>query len=149
MQIEMASPMLLALRNGDDTYQPVIGGLTLEVECGEPEISARNLAKVMDCVGKDRLVLGFFLQHGHVLVIFASGEAYLATGFGYGHEQAQVSHFAAFAHEQGFGAYTHLFNMLSGLDADYNGAMPSIARDFPRQAGESDPELVTNTNSEI
>ena len=131
MKIDIASEMLLALRNGVDTYTPFIDGVDLETECGEPGITTRNLDKIVGAQGKDRVVLDFFLQNGHVLVIFANGESYLATGFGYGHEQEQVSQFAAFAHKRGFGEYAPLFKMLAGLDADFRGRMPEVPKDFP------------------
>jgi len=82
MRIEIESAMKKAAREGIDSYIPVFNGVDLEVEACIPEVSLRNLRTMLKTGLKVASVT--VVDDGHILVAFATGETYLATGFAVG-----------------------------------------------------------------
>ncbi len=132
MRIEIVSPMLAAFRSGVNTYTPVFDGQELGLEDGDTPATLRNLDKL---IGPDRKIIRFYLAKGQVLVIFDTGETYLATGFHYGHEQDQqkVRQFALFASKHGFGDDETLTTHLSALSANHFGPLEPETRSLNGQ----------------
>ncbi len=129
MKIEITNPMVAAHREGIDTYTPVFDGADLEAECGNPAITLRNLSKI---VQPGREPVAFHANHGQVLVIFESGEAYLATGFSYGSMVEEVLRFAEFAAKHGFGNdLSELRRDLASIDVDWTGLLPIFQKQVP------------------
>ena len=127
MKIDIDTPMVAAHREGIDTYTPVFDGSELEVECGNPAITLRNLEKI---IGPKRQPVSFHGAHGQVLIIFDSGESYLATGFGYGSTVDEVMRFAEFAAKHGFGEVSLLRRQLIGLDVNWSGPVPILQEEI-------------------
>lgn len=128
MKIDIASPMVAAFHDGADTYAPICNGEELEVECGSAKITLRNLSKI---INPNRRVVSFMLAHGQVLIVFNTGESYLATGFGYGHEQEEAHQFALFASKHGFGNHEDLFKHISGIPDNIVGPLPPLPKNYP------------------
>lgn len=126
MKIDINNPMLAAHRDGIDTYTPVFDGVELEVECGNPAITLRNLEKI---IGPNRQPIMFHGAHGQVLVIFDSGETYLATGFGYGSTVDEVMRFAEFAAKHEFGDLAVLQRELITIEQDWVGQFPMFQKE--------------------
>lgn len=121
--------MTRAFAEGLDTYTPTFDdGCDMQPECGNPKITVTNLSRI---VNPNRKVVHLHLGHGQVLVSFESGESYLATGFGYGHEQEEVHQLALFASKHGFGDHRELFIILSRLNTDYFGPIPPCDPTYP------------------
>jgi hypothetical protein len=128
MKIEVNTPMVSAHLTGIDTYTPVFDGVEMEVECGNPEITLRNLSNLIRPV---RQPIAFHASHGQILVIFDSGETYLATGFSYGSLVEEVCRFAEFASKHGFGNVEELQCHLKGIDVSWSGWLPIFQKQVP------------------
>lgn len=128
MKLDISSPMIQAFKRGDDNYTPTFDGVDLELERGDAAVTLRNLDEI---VGTHRPVRVFYLAKGQVLVIFETGETYLATGFGYGHEGDEVFRFALFAAKCGYydGNHEELFKTLSRMNPVFYG--PLDDKSFP------------------
>lgn len=72
----------------------------MEVEASIPDVSLRNLRTLVEA-GLHVAVL-MVVEQGHVLVVFTTGETYLATGFAVGEESECSAAMAKFA-SQTFG----------------------------------------------
>lgn len=110
-EIDVSGPMALAFQSGDDTYQPVFPGTELELEYGQTKATLNNLNAILDSGNQE--IAAFLLSSGQVMVVFASGNLYLATGFHYGHPGDEVHQFALFAAKHGFGNPDEIFAYLS------------------------------------
>jgi len=60
----------------------VFDGCPLEVEDGNPEVTIRNIDKIVTGVPRRRIAGLVAGPHGNVLVVLSTGELYMATGFG-------------------------------------------------------------------
>ncbi len=69
--------MLWLFHQKTDRYQPAASGLTLEEETGSPEVSTRNLARLLE---GDRLIANIMLKPGRALILFHNWEMHLALG---------------------------------------------------------------------
>ena len=132
--------MVRAFRDGEDTYQPVFDGQDLQTECGNPVTTLNNLAKL---VNGDRKVVCFYLNHGHALIVFATGETYLATGFSYGPQQDGVKELAVCAAKHLGCDHKELLSILSALPLDFDGPMPlPTGKPASGDSGRNFPALV-------
>lgn len=93
MQIEVESPM----RSVEDAYQPTFRGEPLEVEASLPEVSLRNLRVLLKAGLK--VVSMLIVENGNILVVFQTGETYLATGFACGEASDLTKFFGQFLSE--------------------------------------------------
>lgn len=84
MQINVESQMRLAAVGGVDAFQPVFRGEALRVEAGIPEVSLENLRKMLGTGLKVASMVA--VENGHILIVFKTGETYLATGFSIGED---------------------------------------------------------------
>jgi len=90
--IHLESQLLQAAREGITCYQPVFGDLRLEVDDGKADVSAGNL--ILLCEAGYKVVVVRVLDDAYrVLVLFETGESYLALGFG---SNEGLSYFAEF-----------------------------------------------------
>lgn len=132
MKIEIASEMIGAFLNGQAAYTPTTGSTQLENENGDTGVTLRNLDLLINEPGCNRIVLGFNLRHGQVLVIFATGETYLATGFAYGSDDDKVREFSIFAEKHGIvRSWKTQFSFLSAIDKSHAGPMEIAPPEFP------------------
>ena len=115
MKIRIDGEMLAAMRAGEDTYTPIFGNEELDLERGDSRVTLENLRKI---TSQGRRAIGFYACSQHVLVIFDTGETYLATGFGYGNKQEEVQRFADFASSQGFGDRRSVLALFSSIKDD-------------------------------
>lgn len=129
MRIRIDGEMLSAMRAGEDTYTPVVGSEELDLEHGDPVTTVKNLRRLVDM---GRRAIGFCAGHGNVLIMFDSGESYLATGFSYGHRLDEVQRFAEFASSQGFGDARFLYDVFSGLPPEYEGPIQIVPQPHGR-----------------
>lgn len=131
MKIDIAGSMVTAFRDGSDTYTPIFDGEELDVECGSAEVTLKNLARI---VTPNRRVVSFMLAHGHVLIVFSTGESYLATGFSYGHDLDEVHRFAEFVAKHTGHDLEEVYGAVSGLPPDYAGPiqLPAAVRQDKR-----------------
>lgn len=97
MNIEIESKMRAAARDGVDAYQPTFRGEPLEVEASLPEVSLRNLRKLLKA--GLQVVAMVAVENDHILIAFKTGETYLATGFAIGEPSDLTKAFAQFASE--------------------------------------------------
>jgi len=58
-----------------------------------------------------------------VLVVFATGETYLATGFGIGNTSEATYRFARFIESIGWGRSRPIYKFLSTLPTDFQGTL--------------------------
>lgn len=120
MKIEVESLMRKAAANGLSEYQPIFRGEPLEVEAGEPKASLDNLRKMIKEGLEVQSVL--VVEDANVLVVFKTGETYLATGFDIGDDSVATKSFAEFL-EFGLGYTTQVdwFNLLEAQDRLFKG----------------------------
>ncbi len=139
MKIEVTSPMKLAAEEGMNGYLPTFRGEELAVEMSDPAASLKNLRKLLKAGLK---VLSVTMFEGeNVLVVFTTGETYLATGFTVG-EVDDVSFFAQFLSEAGLGKtseWLHTLRCYSPEDMAYPFEM-KLERGFSLQAFDPDSE---------
>ncbi len=118
--IQVENGMQEAWETGCNGYQPSFGGETLAVECCEPQVSLENLLTLLEAglrptryrANADR----------SILVDFADGGSYLATGFSFGEPGPATAAFAEFvaaAHGEvpGLSRYEH-FLAIGAIAAD-------------------------------
>jgi hypothetical protein len=122
-KVSIVSDMLRIFRDGGH-YLPVSQDVPLLPETGDPQVSLGNL-HVLDLVAQDMIA-----GRGGVLILFASGEQYLATGFRVGGGPA-TEKLAKYAAEQHFGDYGRLLWAWSALADDYEGKLPKPIQDAP------------------
>lgn len=77
MNIDLESRMLQAATENE--YLPVFRGEPMDVEASMPEVSLKNLRKLLAAGLKVTSMM--VVENGHVLIVFQTGETYLATGF--------------------------------------------------------------------
>lgn len=129
MKIDLESTMLKAAQDGE--YQPVFRGEALDVEASMPEVSLRNLRKLLEAGLKPVSMIA--VEHGHILVVFQSGETYLATGFALANVQGSragdpTRMFAQFASEAFPGNQRDWENYFGWFfPADYEGVIKPTA----------------------
>ncbi len=95
MELSLNHPTLDAFRSGVKAYQPVCPGLTLEPETGDPAVTARNLHALFFSSSERRIldVIACGRRPGPVLIVFNSGEVYLAAGFSIGENSDDLARF--------------------------------------------------------
>lgn len=120
MQIEIESQMRSAARDGVDGYQPIFRGQPLEVEAAIPEVSLKNLRILLKAGLQVASMIA--VESGHILVVFKTGETYLATGFAVGEASDLTKAFAQFASEAFPGSRREWENQIIHFYApDYQG----------------------------
>lgn len=92
-KIQVQSSMRTAFLEGCKKYEPNFAGYDLAPECGDPTVSLRNLEKLTPGRTVTRVELG---PAQNILVTWATGDCYLATGFSVGCDDERVKAFAAF-----------------------------------------------------
>lgn len=105
--------MVSAFQAGVMEYQPHLPGLALEPETGDPAATTRNLVALVET---GRPILAVIGGSRGVLIVFMTGETYLATGFA-----SDSPELARFLVEHSNGQWT----------ADYD-EMRSHLRDWPK-----------------
>jgi hypothetical protein len=77
------SEVLRFIKDRVEQYQPVVEGLELEEETGCPDVSLRNLTKLIEAKQVvERISVPPDPKYCRAVVHFASGEQYLALGLG-------------------------------------------------------------------
>jgi len=128
MNVPVISEMLRLFHEGIERYQPSLSGFNLEEETGDPGKSSRNLAKLLE---GHRLVGSITVHKGdRALVLFNTGEAYLALGFGLvsPEKREAVTRFAA---KIGYGEYERLKSFYDAIPDDYDSQLPPVRTDDP------------------
>jgi hypothetical protein len=99
VEIDIAGPMVAAQRGDVGTYQPVVDGKKLALESGSVQATLSNLNRLTDTSTKklQRQVVSIYALNGRILVVFDTGESYLATGFSLGSDERETSELALFA----------------------------------------------------
>ena len=114
--------MRTAWEQGVSSYVPIYLERSLTPEASLHEASEQNLLALLN----EGLQIRRFLAGSNqgVLVEFANGDRYLATGFGWGYEGNEVAAFAHVCQEAGFGTQDDVFFWLVGLPRDLVGEIP-------------------------
>lgn len=115
-QIETDCPMRRALLDGVNGYTPVFRGETLIPEYSDNDASLKNVRRMLSVGLK---ICGLNVgPNGNVLVIFDSGETYLATGFAVGEYSLLVQALAEIAVESGLGKMRDWMRYLTTLPSE-------------------------------
>lgn len=92
--------MVLAQRASEDTYTPMVDGKALDCECNSVQITLKNLNELLAAPpggkGRRRSVVSVYSVEGNVLIVFDTGETYLATGFRLGSAEEETHQLALF-----------------------------------------------------
>lgn len=115
--------MVEAFREGLSRYTPTFKGADLEEEQECPAISSRNLSRLLETGRRVQTML--VNTQRQVLVVFHTGETYLATGFTVGKKGDEVATFAKFAAKAGYGDATELFETYANIPESWLGELPS------------------------
>ena len=121
--MDIVTEPLRMFREGVQSYQPENSGIPLESEAGEPQPSLRNLRKLLDA---GLAISDIFVRPTGALILFSTGEQYLATGLRIADaaNPARTLALVEVAVKAGFGPWEKLVRMYSNLDADYEGRLP-------------------------
>ncbi len=125
MDLPIQSDIIRAFNQEVKDYQPICQGLTLEHECGDPAVTTRNLR----LLARDRAILAVIADGKRgVLVIFKTGEMYIATGYSIGKDAVGTSELAKFLVEFNDGdlteSYEEMYEELVTWPADLAGPVP-------------------------
>jgi hypothetical protein len=121
MTINIQNEMVRALQRPERiSYQPLLDGVTLSAEGGQARASLENLRTLLQ---HNRRVLGCICGPAGVLIVFQTGECYLATGFCAGSRGMRTKGFAQFSQEAGLGQQKDLLRFLSALPSDTSGLL--------------------------
>jgi hypothetical protein len=121
-QIDLESPMKRAFDQGVDAYAPVFRGEALEVEACIPEVSLNNLRRILK--GGLKVSALHAGKNSHTLVVFSTGETYLATGFNVGYPgDLACLMLAQFASEAGLGSMQAWKEYLGFLPPEFHGLL--------------------------
>jgi hypothetical protein len=102
-QISIDAGMGSALKAGLKQYQPVCGGVKLDPECGDPETTTRNLHQIVSSSPGRSILAVISSANGQVLIVFKTGETYLATGYSIGSDGPGTAALARFLIEHNNG----------------------------------------------
>ncbi len=121
--MNIVTEALRMFREGVQSYQPENAGISLEPETGEPQPSLRNIKKLLDA---GLAISDIFVRPTGTLILFSTGEQYLATGLRIGDaaNPARTLALVEVAVKAGFGPWEKLVRMYSNLDGDYEGRLP-------------------------
>jgi hypothetical protein len=121
--MNIVTEALRMFREGVESYQPENTGISLEPESGEPQPSLRNLRKLLDA---GLAISDIFVRPTGALILFSTGEQYLATGLRIGDaaNPARTLALVEVAVKAGFGPWEKLVRVYSNLDGDYEGRLP-------------------------
>ena len=147
MEIPVIPEMLKSFNDGAMPYRPVYPGIELEEETGDPEVSARNLAKLLEAeMFVSQIVLRPCKEmiscekapcekvECRTLVLFNTGAAYLALGFSMANATKRDA-LTRFAASIGYGDYSRLKKFYDAVGAsipDFDGMLPSVIPERPR-----------------
>lgn len=132
--IHIEDAMRRAWREGVFRYRPIFQDEPLDEECGQVEVTLKNLRKIVKGGAK---VCGFHVSKaGTVLVCFNDGQSYLATGFAVGERDIKVKALSQFTAEIGLGTLEKIHEFLAALPDNYEGPL-----EFP-VAGDTELRLV-------
>lgn len=106
--------VMLSLSDTDRSYVPD----GLEEETGDPGVSTRNIAKLLE---GDRFIYHVDLRHGGVLFVFNTFEMYLAKGFNL---QKGLKALTYWASEHGYGPFDELKKFYDAIPKDWLGSLP-------------------------
>jgi hypothetical protein len=107
-------------REGVQSYQPENSEPALEPETGEPQPSLRNLKRLLD---SGLVISDIFVRPTGALILFSTGEQYLATGLRV-HEEARTLALVEVAAKAGFGPWAKLLATYTSLPKEYEGRLP-------------------------
>ena len=139
MQVALISELERLFNEGVDRYQPVFPGVDLEEETGDPDVSTRNLNKLLEGnVLVDRIVVHpKDKSQGRVLLLLTPGVEYLALGFGLDRPEKMVA-LTRFAASIGYGDYERLMKFYGLFSPEYDGLLPGVTPERPRIHVEDD-----------
>ncbi len=120
MAASIASDMLRLFHDGPARYQPAAPGLVLEEETGSAEVSTRNLNKLL---AGDRVLTNIWVRAGRALVLFHSGETFLALGLSLD-DPVKREAVTRLASENGYGDYETLKRFYDALPENYDSELP-------------------------
>jgi len=121
MKIDISSQIVTAFKTGCSGYIPIFEGETLAPEGGLPETSFENLNTIL---AHGWTVVAIWIgESQNVLVVFASGETYLATGFSVGNKSEATFRFSRFIESIGWGKGRAIYKLLSALPSDFQGTL--------------------------
>jgi hypothetical protein len=115
------SEMMRAWKQGVGGYTPMFREEPMTPEDGSPGPSLQNLRFMLRAPLKVQFM--FAGPQAQVLVVFTTGETYLATGFGLGHRDLKTKALAQFSHEIGLGSKQDCYDFLSAMPPDYQGVI--------------------------
>lgn len=122
MFIDIESGTVRAWKTGVESYVPVFDGRPLEEETGSPEPSRRNLQVILQKTELASLVPGT----SGVLVVFCTGETYLATGFSIT-DDLRCKALAKFAAKSKNADANALYSVYRSLPADWSQNLLSLS----------------------
>ena len=147
MTVPVISEMVRMFNEDAQPYTPAYPGLDLERETGDPDVSIRNLARLLE---GDMFVNHIILRpcrkviscedkpcdelECRTLVLFNTGAAYLALGFSMANATKRDA-LARFASSIGYGDYTRLKKFYDAVGAsipDFDGVLPPVIPEGPR-----------------
>lgn len=147
MNIDIAGPMVSAQRAADDTYTPVVDGTKLNLECGNVQVTLANLNRLLT-VEPDKIrreVVSIYSVRGNILVVFDTGESYLATGFALGSDQPESSELALFAVKHGLAEKKlEARRRCRELDEEHTGPVFPL----PRMRGDEDSAIISTGDTQ-
>jgi hypothetical protein len=130
---------LRMFRAGVESYQPEDSAIPLEAETGEPQPTLRNLQKLLDA---GLVISDIFVRQTGALILFSTGEQYLATGLRIADaaKPGRTLALVEVAVRAGFGPWEKLLRMYCNLDADYDGRLPDRRDALEEEAREREEE---------
>lgn len=149
VKIDIAGPMVGAHRGDTDTYTPVVDGRSLALECHSVESTLANLRHLTDTSSKklQRQVLAIYAFEGRILIVFDTGEAYLATGFSLGTTERETTELALFAAKHGLGEKRDCMALCRTLPVHHTG--PVLPQPKPPQnAADMDSGVISTGDTQ-
>lgn len=118
--MDIVTPPLRMFREGVQSYQPENNGIPLDKETGDPQASLTNVCRLVQA---GLVIHDIFIRPTGALILFSTGEQYLATGLRVG-EEAPTLALAEIASKAGYGPWAKLLRMYTNLPRDYDGRLP-------------------------
>jgi hypothetical protein len=125
--LDIDCPMVQAWKAGTTRYRPVFRGRSLEIENGSVEVTLRNLREIDREIGLRSRVTNILVgPRRQTLIVFSSGETYLATGFSVGSSDMKVRGLAEFVRDTHLSqdSVAEIFETLASLPEEYEGDLP-------------------------
>jgi hypothetical protein len=144
--------MVEAQRVGEpDTYLPLLNDRTLALECHDVEATLANLRDLTDISSKklQRRVVSIYAIDGRILIVFDTGETYLATGFSLGSNERETTELALFAARQKLDEKGECLAVCRSLPANFTGpVLPHPRFDSLKSAADAESGVISTGDTQ-